>query len=38
MTHEKAAEVLDIPVGTLKSRLNAALNELRQLLAEENVS
>ena len=38
MTHEKAAEVLDIPVGTLKSRLNAALNELRELLAEDNIS
>ncbi|MCH8824371.1 MAG: RNA polymerase sigma factor [Planctomycetes bacterium] len=38
MTHEKAAEVLDIPVGTLKSRLNAALNELRKLLAEDNIS
>jgi len=38
MTHEKAAEVLDIPVGTLKSRLNAALKELRQLLVDENKS
>lgn len=35
MTHETAAEVLEIPVGTLKSRLNAALGELRGRLAME---
>ena len=29
LTHPQAADVLGIPVGTLKSRLNAALNELR---------
>ncbi len=32
MSHGEAAEVLEIPVGTLKSRLNAGLNELRELL------
>lgn len=32
MTHPQAAEVMGIPVGTLKSRLNAALNELRSEL------
>jgi RNA polymerase sigma-70 factor (ECF subfamily) len=35
MTHEQAAEVLGIPLGTLKSRLHAALKELRAALAEE---
>lgn len=38
LTHEQAAEVLDIPTGTLKSRLNAALKELRQSLASEGPS
>ncbi|MHC4220501.1 MAG: RNA polymerase sigma factor [Planctomycetota bacterium] len=32
MTHDQAAEVLEIPVGTLKSRLHAALGELRECL------
>ena len=36
MTHPVAAEILDIPVGTLKSRLSAALGELRRMLAEES--
>lgn len=35
MTHEQAAEILEIPLGTLKSRLHAALTELRAALAEE---
>lgn len=35
MTHSEAAEVLDIPVGTLKSRLHAALSELRERLGAE---
>lgn len=35
MTHEQAAEILEIPLGTLKSRLHAALTELRTTLAEE---
>lgn len=35
LTHQQAAEVLDIPVGTLKSRLHAALTELRQRLPSE---
>jgi RNA polymerase sigma-70 factor, ECF subfamily len=38
LTHEQAAEVLDIPTGTLKSRLNAALKELRRSLASEGPS
>ncbi len=33
MTHEHAASVLGIPLGTLKSRLHAALKELRTILA-----
>lgn len=37
MTHEEAAEVLDIPKGTLKSRLNATLTELRERLDKEAV-
>lgn len=32
LSHPQAADVLDIPVGTLKSRLAAALTELRGLL------
>jgi RNA polymerase sigma-70 factor, ECF subfamily len=32
LTHPQAAEVLDIPVGTLKSRLNTTLNTLRTRL------
>ncbi len=36
MTHEQAAEILELPLGTLKSRLHAALNELRTTLRVEN--
>ena len=35
MTHEQAAAILEIPVGTLKSRLHAALKELRTRLGAE---
>ena len=35
MNHQQAAEVLNIPLGTLKSRLNAALNELRRTMRVE---
>lgn len=35
LTHAEAAEVLDIPVGTLKSRLHAALESLRRMLSPE---
>ncbi|MCK4871412.1 MAG: RNA polymerase sigma factor [Phycisphaerales bacterium] len=35
MTHEMAAEILRIPLGTLKSRLHSGLQELRQQLAAE---
>lgn len=33
MTHPQAAEILEIPLGTLKSRLHAALEELRTRLS-----
>jgi RNA polymerase sigma-70 factor (ECF subfamily) len=29
LTHEEAAEVMRIPMGTVKSRVHAALEELR---------
>jgi RNA polymerase sigma-70 factor, ECF subfamily len=35
LTHEQAAEVLGIPVGTLKSRQHAALQHLREVAAKE---
>jgi RNA polymerase sigma-70 factor (ECF subfamily) len=35
MTHAQAAEILDVPLGTLKSRLHAALTELRTTLGAE---
>jgi RNA polymerase sigma-70 factor, ECF subfamily len=35
MTHEQAAEILEIPLGTLKSRLHAGLTELRASLSAE---
>lgn len=35
LTHNEAAAALEIPVGTLKSRLHAALNELRERLNQE---
>ena len=35
MTHELAETVLEIPLGTLKSRLHAALKELREHLCDE---
>jgi RNA polymerase sigma-70 factor (ECF subfamily) len=34
ITHEVAADVLGLPVGTLKSRLHAALTTLRRRLSE----
>jgi len=38
MTHPEAADILDIPLGTLKSRLSTALTELRRMLAKEDRS
>lgn len=35
LTHEQAADVLGIPVGTLKSRLHAAMTQLRAIAAQE---
>jgi RNA polymerase sigma-70 factor (ECF subfamily) len=34
----EAAEALDIPVGTVKSRASYALRELRLLLVEQGVT
>lgn len=36
LTHEQAAEVLGIPLGTLKSRQHAAITALRTSLGEQN--
>jgi RNA polymerase sigma-70 factor (ECF subfamily) len=35
LTHQQAAEILELPVGTLKSRLHAALETLRGRLVPE---
>ncbi len=35
LNHEEAAEILNVPIGTLKSRLHAALTELRSRLRPE---
>jgi len=35
LSHSEAAEILEIPLGTLKSRLHAALKELREQLPSE---
>ena len=35
MTHQQAADILEVPLGTLKSRLHAALTTLRAALASE---
>ncbi len=32
LTHVEAAEILELPLGTLKSRLHATLEELRGML------
>jgi RNA polymerase sigma-70 factor (ECF subfamily) len=38
MTHEQAADILEVPLGTLKSRLHAALTELRAALSAVEAS
>ncbi len=38
LTHQQSAEVLGIPVGTLKTRLHAALNRLRESLTPEKTT
>jgi len=38
LTHEHAADVLNIPVGTLKTRLHAALESLRAAMRTEPTS
>ena len=38
LTHEQAAEILRIPLGTLKSRLHSALELLRASLKQEQMT
>lgn len=38
LTHEVVAGILGIPLGTVKSRLHAALTELRKALGEEGAA
>ena len=38
LKYREAAEVLDIPVGTVKSRLHAAINRLNETLGETDLS
>jgi RNA polymerase sigma-70 factor, ECF subfamily len=35
MKYQDVAEILDIPVGTVKSRLNAAINKLKEIWGEK---
>ena len=35
LTHEEAASALEIPLGTLKSRLRLAMGKMRQLIGTE---
>ncbi|MDP6443710.1 MAG: sigma factor-like helix-turn-helix DNA-binding protein [Pirellulaceae bacterium] len=34
MTYEEIAETLDLPTGTVKTRMRLALNKLREVLKE----
>ena len=36
LTHRQAAEVLGVPMGTIKSRLNKALEKLRESLGTQD--
>ena len=38
LTHQQSAEILEIPLGTLKTRLHGALTRLRESLALEKAS
>jgi RNA polymerase sigma-70 factor, ECF subfamily len=38
MTHEQVASILEIPLGTVKSRLHAAVTAVRERLASEMLS
>lgn len=36
LSHQEIAEVMDIPVGTVKSRINKGLSKLRQIYKEKS--
>ena len=36
LAYQEAAEVLGVPTGTVKSRVNAAMRRMREALAEKN--
>jgi RNA polymerase sigma-70 factor (ECF subfamily) len=38
MSYEAAAQILDVPVGTVRSRLSRARDALRQLLKDSHAS
>lgn len=35
MTHSQAADIMNVPIGTIKSRLNAALTDLRRVMTPQ---
>lgn len=37
-SQEEVARILEIPIGTVKSRINAALNKLREKVKNRNIS
>ncbi|MDP1661427.1 MAG: RNA polymerase sigma factor [Phycisphaerales bacterium] len=38
MSHSQAADILGVPIGTIKSRLNTALNDLRAALSSRTTT
>ncbi len=38
MSHSQAADILGVPIGTVKSRLNTALNDLRAVLSSRTTA
>ncbi|MEJ9371380.1 sigma-70 family RNA polymerase sigma factor, partial [Schinkia azotoformans] len=37
-SQEEVAKILEIPIGTVKSRINAALKKLREKVKNRNIS